>query len=233
MGCDIHCFVEKKIDGKWEQITGFVSDYYDPNNDYFSSDRFKNADSPIYGRNYTLFALLADVRNGYGFAGIDTGDRITPISSPKGLPDDVSEHIRTESDSWDCDGHSHSWLTVKEILDYNIEVTQTKRGYVTESEFIEYIKKGEPSVWSGGVSGRDVVIISQDEMMKRVKAKDSKGDDTDKHNTTKKHYYCQIQWTKPLKQALFSFFNNSLPQLIDRCDSESKDDVRIVFWFDN
>ena len=39
MGCDIHCFVEKRSKtGKWEKITGFVSDFYDPESDYFNKE---------------------------------------------------------------------------------------------------------------------------------------------------------------------------------------------------
>ena len=51
------------------------------------------------GRCYSLFALLANVRN---YA------EITPISNPRGLPNDVSEIVKEMSDQWGCDGHSHS-----------------------------------------------------------------------------------------------------------------------------
>jgi hypothetical protein len=75
MGCDIHCYAEKLKDGKWEQITGFVSDWYDKESNYFSSEEFKNSKSPIDRRDYQLFAMLAGVRNNY---------RIRPIAEPRG-----------------------------------------------------------------------------------------------------------------------------------------------------
>jgi hypothetical protein len=57
-------------------------------------------------RNYDLFALMAGVRNRTG---------ITPISDPKGLPDDMSFMTRFAARWWQVDGHSHSWLGAEEI----------------------------------------------------------------------------------------------------------------------
>lgn len=63
--------------------------------------------APEVNRNYALFAYMANVRN-YG--------DITPISEPKGLPDDVSFMVQFDSDRWGDDGHSHSYLTADEIV---------------------------------------------------------------------------------------------------------------------
>lgn len=67
------------------------------------------------GRNYALFAALANVRN-YG--------DITPISEPRGLPED----FETDGDEvklaysggkvWMGD-HSYTWLTFEELLDWD------------------------------------------------------------------------------------------------------------------
>ncbi len=53
MGTDITMYAEKRVDGKWEKI-GFVfkNDWED---DY--------TDHPYEGRNYDLFAVLANVTN--------------------------------------------------------------------------------------------------------------------------------------------------------------------------
>ena len=47
-----------------------------------------------------LFAILAGVRNGYGFAGCDTGDGFRPIAPPRGLPGDVSPEVAEEARRW-------------------------------------------------------------------------------------------------------------------------------------
>ncbi len=40
-------------------------------------------------RSYNTFAMLADVRNGRGFAGIKTSDGFPVIHEPRGLPSDL------------------------------------------------------------------------------------------------------------------------------------------------
>lgn len=61
---------------------------------------------PSIQRNYALFGKMAGVR----------GDS-EPISQPKGLPDDCSLVTALNAHKWDADGHSHSWLNAKEILE--------------------------------------------------------------------------------------------------------------------
>ena len=41
-------------------------------------------------RHYQLFAVLAGVRNGYGFAGVPTGEPVTPIAPQRGYPADFA-----------------------------------------------------------------------------------------------------------------------------------------------
>lgn len=116
MGTDIHGVFQRhdKATGQWHDV---------PSN--YEQDR-----------HYQLFAVLAGVRNGHGFAGVPTGEAVTPIAEPRGLPDDFAiedeahplatlEHMNPLSRKWHEDDeklevwmgdHSHSWLTGKEIL---------------------------------------------------------------------------------------------------------------------
>lgn len=41
-------------------------------------------------RHYQLFAVLAGVRNGHGFARVRTGEAVKPIAEPRGLPKDFA-----------------------------------------------------------------------------------------------------------------------------------------------
>lgn len=88
-------------------------------------------------RHYQLFAVLADVRNGVGFAGVTTGEAVAPIAAPRGLPADflcdteychkatnvdtlspLQRRYRQPEDPlevWLGD-HSYSWLTGDELL---------------------------------------------------------------------------------------------------------------------
>jgi len=106
MGCDIHSYAEVNRNDKWEMVT----DHFDIN--YYKKEK---GDSPFTWRSYSLFAFLAGVRN---------YDRCEPISELKGLPDDISDGVSDEygSDSiYDCDYHSLTFLTLKELLDFDYD----------------------------------------------------------------------------------------------------------------
>jgi hypothetical protein len=108
MGCDIHMYVEKFHEGKWRAVKG-------PNpfrREGIGVEKSMLSHWLYHGRNYHLFSLLADVRNG--------GD-IVPIDYPRGLPDEPSELVQKAADAWDFDGHSHSYYYYSELLDIGEE----------------------------------------------------------------------------------------------------------------
>lgn len=215
MGCDIHIYVEKKEDGRWIPVDEWVQDEY--------GISYVPYQKQIYdGRNYDLFAMLADVRNGYGFAGVDTGNGFIPISLPKGLPDDVSDNIKNVSDSWGRDGHSHSWLTLKELIDYDWNQTNKSRGIVTPAEYYRYIHTGIPLSYCNGVYGDNIQIISNEKMKGILD-----GSIIADSNIS---YYTTIEWTQKYKTSAENFLNTVIHKLQSLGTPE---DVRIVFWFDN
>lgn len=200
MGCDIHIYAEKRVGGKWQKATDDI-------------DR---------GRNYDLFAMLANVRNGTGFAGCDTGDGFKPIAMPKGLPADVSRAVKKESDGWGVDGHSHSWLTVAELLAYDWQGQTTKRrGWVSGSEYKRWKASGAngPDSWCGGVGGGGVQHVSNQEMDRRIASEKDVG-----------RHYTLVEWGVSYADCARDFLSETLPTLRAMGDPE---DVRIVFWFDN
>jgi hypothetical protein len=183
MGCDIHLQVERRDkDGKWHRVphADLPCDWCD--GDDAKCYRCKGEGHVVreffHDRNYDVFAILANVRNGYGFAGLDTGDGFEPIDEPRGLPDDLSDEIRAalRDDDWDYDDpqwfwlgdHSHSWLTVQELLDYDWARTTKKRGWVGVEQFQVYEREGRPQSWSGGISGQRIQHVSNQEMRRRI-----------------------------------------------------------------
>lgn len=105
-------YKRRKEDPDWLLGDVFVKDERDQN---------KMEMVAIYGdRWYALFNLLAGVR------GHD--ESLEPISYPKGLPKDVNPYIKKESDDWDTDGHSHSWLTLGELKRYKVEDPDLEEG---------------------------------------------------------------------------------------------------------
>lgn len=227
MGTDITCIVEKKDinTGEWDQITGFVSDYYNPDSDFFSEDRYKSAPSPIDCRNYTLFSMLAGVRM--------NGREMEVISQPRGVPTEWKEF---EGDhphdycEWDTYGeywghmHSVSWLTLKEILDHLDTDPQMKyKGYVDVEAFKQFIKTGEPSYWCLGAMGVTTTLVSIDDMVDIVK---------NKKEPPSKYVYTYISWRVSVKSQLTSLIEHSIPQLKERSETQDFNDIRIVFGFD-
>lgn len=99
MGCDIHMFVEYKINnGKWQAHPGHKVEIEDEGTD----NEYKTyKEVSATGRNYELFGALAGVR----YDGPDA----------KGAPEDCSELVAAAIESWDCDGHSHSYLSLDEF----------------------------------------------------------------------------------------------------------------------
>lgn len=230
MGCDIHCFAEVRKNGIWEKVEdSFPNPYYKEGigneiyeDGYQSNPKF--IDSPYKRRNYNLFACLANVRNGRGFAGCDTGDGFEPIGPRKGIPEDCSDKIREESEKWDGDGHSHNWLLLSELLneDYWNKIS-TLRGVVNIEEYEDYLKKGRPSSYCGAIAGGFVKIITNAEMDEFIKNPPS-----DEFS-----YYTKVAWKITYKEAAGKdFFENCIPALKELSNGNF-DDVRIVFWFDN
>lgn len=81
MGTDIHGTFQKKItEGNKERWIDV-------------SHRYK------WFRHYFLFGILANVRNGYGFAGCSTGDWIVPIDLPRGIPNDLKDVLKSSNES--------------------------------------------------------------------------------------------------------------------------------------
>lgn len=125
MGCDIHIFAEIKKEGKWLRNEKKI----------FPDWNDKKTDTPFDWRSYGMFGFFADVRNYSG----------TPVlAEPRGLPND-SEYLNalmdkptshnygyfdngvaeTQKQDIECDPnyHSLSYLTLKELIDFNYDTT--------------------------------------------------------------------------------------------------------------
>ncbi|MEV0326897.1 hypothetical protein AB0H63_10660 [Micromonospora echinospora] len=108
MGTDIHAYAETRTNSTWT----YTGDHAFPNNEYP-----KGRHCPFdCVRSYGLFGFLADVRN-YSEAPV--------IADPRGLPADVSPELQVKSDHWDTDGHTHTWLTLAELLAFDYDQTFT------------------------------------------------------------------------------------------------------------
>lgn len=101
MVCDIHLVLERRHNDKWIAVNTFESHH----NAYAAKGAVMGGwSSPAARtRNYIRFAALANVR----------GDG----PEPRGLPEGISETTQYLVEKWGGDGHSHSWLPLKEAAD--------------------------------------------------------------------------------------------------------------------
>ena len=157
MGCDIHTMAEVLVptdrgetDFEWlaMKVPVFPNPYYTPGlrvdgeKDQWGFNH-PTTRAPYKGRNYNLFAVLADVRN-YG--------DLEAIEDPRGVPDDASKAWRKYTEG-DGDLHSHSWFTLAELrkakagqyFEQRIEVT----GALTRPAYTRLVEQEvEPGQWS-------------------------------------------------------------------------------------
>ena len=176
MGCDIHGFCEVKENGVWKlnpkkvfknpyfMSTEELKERQEKNPGYEISDwkRDEFQEQPSTSRSYDWFAILADVRNGRGFAGISTGDGFAIISGPKGVPDDATEEWQKQVEEWDCDMHSQSFLTVEEFNNFDWNQTTNKQGVISLAEYKELAGTNKcPGGWSGSISGPGIITVDE------------------------------------------------------------------------
>lgn len=242
MGCDIHLAVEVRRGGKWQREAIVPEQFRDP---WFVEQAAKNPGSFYekwaerqwyHDRNYEVFAVLADVRN---------NGHITPISEPRGLPDDMDEATRRlhyeyrgeddgGEDDIDLGDHSFSWLTLAELQAYPWDSVVQRDGVVSLEQFMERVLKHGSSVpvhverfpykeWSGGITGPGIVVREADEI---VGALDKGGFAAAAGERT----YVSDSWVMPVRIQARAFTERFLPAL---ATLGGPDDVRIVFGFDS
>lgn len=103
MGCDIHAFAEKRDES---------GNWVLVKRDIFDF------------RSYGNFAFLAGVRN---------YSAIMPIAPPRGFPGTASAEVAASYKSWDVDAHTPSWLTMKELLEFDYSATMEDRRYTKQT----------------------------------------------------------------------------------------------------
>lgn len=213
MGCDIHIGIQVQApDGTWQHVPWQRSLYkhevesgakpLDPANGVIAPQGFD-------GRNYDLFGILANVRNGYGFAGTDTGDEWPSIAADRGLPDDAdAEHIPEDpryiddGEYRDLGDHSFTWVSLDELKAFDWDgVVRAQRGIVEASKDPGVGNK--PSEWCSGISGPDVVVYrSRDEYRFAAKAK-----------MLPKSPHIKIEWNESARSATGDWAGDVIPWL--------------------
>jgi len=87
----------------------------------------------LSNRDYTMFAVLADVRN----------DGIAPLFAGRGMPEDASNFTKKDMPE-DSDYHSHTFFTVQELLDTDWDAQACSRGraILFADQYVEWKETG-------------------------------------------------------------------------------------------
>lgn len=176
MGTDMHMMVEiqQEDETEWRLLMGTPMAHKCP-------------------RNYAMFAVLADVRNGSGrippvwmeehehttddgqqvtipghWYDVEDGgmERLIPIDAPRGVPDDATLEWQANVAIWQHKSNSveATWLTAEEILEANWDQMIIRHGLVRESDYIELTETGKgPSAQIGGFGGEGAIEVSEEE----------------------------------------------------------------------
>jgi len=257
MGCDIHMWVEARnganepwrmVRPSWQCSWCEGSGKGRDNAPCYWCHGSKT-ESNFHIRNYDLFAMLANVRNGRGFAGVKTGNGYVPISEPRGWPQDMSGELRAHLNAAENDDddssyyektrgsapgqslewpgeHSESWLTLAEIEAYfeSPHESSIHSGYIALAHLDVFIKKGRPEEWCGGVGGQNVRVY--DGVQEAIAAREAGEVSAELYN------YVRVQWPGTYRDdAGATFIKHFLPAC--RLMAKSASDVRLVFNFDS
>jgi hypothetical protein len=129
MGCDIHLYKEKFIDGKWIAADEWVKSEYDDEPNALEVPFEKR----FTDRNYELFGVLSKgVRTDHEFA-----------FAPRGIPFNACKEVADEAQGWGCDGHSHSYLYLHELKEMAkfLDTTTTRIGGMKNKEELKALQE--------------------------------------------------------------------------------------------
>lgn len=101
MGCDIHLYKEKKVNGQWVTADDWGLSNWADEGEVCKSDNYP-------GRNYATFGALS---KGVRFE--------VPFGfEPRGMPFNACDKVTQEKELWGCDGHSHSYISLSELREF-------------------------------------------------------------------------------------------------------------------
>lgn len=230
MGCDIHAAIEYLNDGKWTAL--------ELPNKYFGKygDEEKMTTRVDIDRDYDLFAILGNVRNGTAFAGCKTGDGFDPMSDNRGTPDDASEGaIKALSNE-----HSPTWVTLAEILAYDWRRTSRHQGYADAKSFEEWDRMKEwnlaPPSYCGDVSGGRTEKITNAEMrifVGEIIQQYPGHRDVATKVLAESGKYTLVEWTETYSEAGKQIWTAILPHMLALGTQYGHANVRLVMDFDS
>lgn len=223
MGTDIHVICQVKENGKW--INNPVKIF---KHTFLKETEMKTF--PDDSRSYDWFSIIANVRNGYGFAGVKTGSGFAFISEPRGKPEDFEtpyEEYEGELEPIYLGDHSFSYITLNELRNFDWNQVTTKSGVISIEQYAKIRGTANcPDGWSGRIAGPRIVVLNEEEADNIIDGKA-----TGLPRIADPEYYVQYHWpvlySEWFKDKIESWINQAATLL------DIYEDVRFVFGFDS
>jgi hypothetical protein len=105
MGCDSHPYIERKQKNGWVVMDDKERYWAEMRKNEYDESIRSNIINVLGNRDYTMFAVLADVRN----------NGIRSLFANRGMPKDAASKTKKAIPA-DSDYHSHTYFTVQELL---------------------------------------------------------------------------------------------------------------------
>lgn len=222
MGCDIHICIQRQTPGgtwhevPYQKVYRILGDA--PVNGYPKCpDVFDN-------RNYNLFAILANVRNGRGFAGIATGQGWPSIAPDRGWPEDFDpEKVDidpSESKRRYMGDHSFTWVSLDELKAFPWDATTTLYGVVPAEDYERLSAvDNTPTSYSAGISGPGIVTYNPVEYLAARRS-----------NKLAPRPYVRMSWTESARSATGDWPGQVIPWLETLAEGRP---LRLVMGFDS
>ena len=232
MGTDIHLGVERLHNGSWEPL-----DVLPSHEELIEAYTNIRSEDPALGepaakllgawpmhRDYDLFAMLADVRNGVGFGGMKRAEPVTPLFAGRGRPEDTSFPLH-DGDHWLGGYHSFTWCTYAEAMKAPWTRGVSTYGVVEFSEWVRWKTSEDltPKMWSASIGGGGTKIVGEETALHLQES----GEDTDGL------VYVTSQWEwKPLADSPFRRWLLT-PEFQAAAEKYGPENIRICMSFDS
>jgi hypothetical protein len=163
-------------------------------------------------RDYFLFAVLAGVRNGYGFGGAPRHVPVTPITEDRGLP---------ENHPWNDDpcnryNHSQTWVLGSELMAwFNGTVHEVQEsGVLTMDEFKKWDGK-QPDSYYTFICGRDTKVAVDETSYVRVFGTNL-NDELLAQKITDSATHVRVFWVEHAQSKVLRFFEDVVKPLMTK-----------------
>lgn len=250
MGTDIHICIQVQNDnGEWSEIPYHRELYpHEIEEGRQYPEGIPIAPYMLTGRSYNAFAILADVRNGSGFARIKTGDGWPSISSGRGwpagfdrtkvFPDPRYVHDG-DSDSLEpryMGDHSYTWVMLSELKAYGWDDISTRLyGVISAQQYEKMREVGTLGMtpedgWSGAVTGPGITTFTQTQWERERHRYLPLPEIRDKRLGMNAKQFIQVSWDETARAATGDYPGKVIPFLEKLAAGRP---LRLVLGFDS